>query len=97
MGLNSSRAGIDGHEGYVKMKTTRGLKVVDVIYRRIDDTFIDPLTFQAQSMLGVDGLSTFIERRVQLANAPGNGVADDKVIYALSSVYTLLPQRGTDP
>jgi hypothetical protein len=57
--------------------------VWDVIYRRVDDDFLDPLTFRADSMLGVPGLFEVYRRgRVALANAPGTGVADDKVIYA---------------
>jgi uncharacterized circularly permuted ATP-grasp superfamily protein len=73
---------VDG--GYVKMRTTRGLKRVDVIYRRIDDDFIDPKVFRPDSMLGVPGLmEVYKAGRVALANAPGTGVADDKVIYAL--------------
>lgn len=72
---------VDG--GYVKMRTTRGLKRVDVLYRRIDDEFIDPKVFRADSMLGVPGLmEVYKAGRVALANAPGTGVADDKVIYA---------------
>ncbi len=72
---------VDG--GYVKMRTTRGLKRVDVIYRRIDDDFIDPKVFRPDSMLGVPGLmEVYKAGRVALANAPGTGVADDKVIYA---------------
>lgn len=70
-------------DGYVQMRTTKGLKRVDVIYRRIDDTFIDPLTFNPESMLGVPGLTeVYRNGRVALANALGTGVADDKVIYA---------------
>ncbi len=67
----------------VFMRTTHGLRRVDVIYRRIDDDFLDPLTFRPDSLLGVPGLvSAYRAGRVALANAPGNGVADDKVIYA---------------
>ncbi len=70
-------------DGWVKMRTTRGLRRVDVIYRRIDDTFLDPRTFRADSMLGVPGLiEVYRAGRVSLCNAPGTGVADDKVIYA---------------
>ncbi|VXD19891.1 circularly permuted type 2 ATP-grasp protein [Planktothrix paucivesiculata] len=70
-------------DGYVQMRTTKGLKRVDVIYRRIDDTFIDPLVFNAESMLGVPGLTeVYRNGRVALANALGTGIADDKVIYA---------------
>jgi uncharacterized circularly permuted ATP-grasp superfamily protein len=65
------------------MRTTQGLEKVDVIYRRIDDDFMDPLSFRADSMLGVPGLmSAYLAGNVALANAPGTGVADDKVIYA---------------
>ncbi|MGB7344207.1 MAG: circularly permuted type 2 ATP-grasp protein [Pirellulaceae bacterium] len=67
----------------VYMRTTAGLKQVDVIYRRVDDTFIDPETFRKDSMLGVAGLmKAYQAGNVTLANAPGTGVADDKVIYA---------------
>ncbi len=69
--------------GDVFMRTTKGLERVDVIYRRIDDDFLDPAAFRADSLLGVRGLlGAYREGRVALANAPGNGVADDKVIYA---------------
>src|SRR5439155_632371 len=69
--------------GYVYMRTTKGLERVDVIYRRVDDDFLDPETFRADSLLGVPGLmAAYRAGRVALANAPGNGVADDKVIYA---------------
>lgn len=71
------------HDGFVYMRTTEGLARVDVIYRRIDDDFLDPKTFRPDSMLGVPGLMDVYRRgNVALANAPGNGVADDKVIYA---------------
>jgi uncharacterized circularly permuted ATP-grasp superfamily protein len=70
-------------EGHVAMRTTRGLERVDVIYRRIDDDFLDPQAFRADSMLGVPGLlDVYRAGRVALANAPGTGVADDKAIYA---------------
>jgi len=70
-------------DGYLQMRTTRGLQRVDVIYRRIDDEFIDPLTFRPDSMLGIPGLmEVYRAGRLALANAPGTGVADDKVIYA---------------
>lgn len=71
------------HDGYVKMRTTKGFKIVDVIYRRIDDTFLDPKTFNPDSLIGIPGIfEVFKKGRVALANAPGTGVADDKVIYA---------------
>lgn len=70
-------------DGYLQMRTTKGLKRVDVVYRRIDDDFIDPLAFRPDSMLGVPGLmEVYRAGRVALANALGTGVADDKVIYA---------------
>jgi len=69
--------------GEVYMRTTTGLERVDVIYRRIDDDFLDPEAFRADSLLGVPGLmAAYKAGKVSLANAPGNGVADDKVIYA---------------
>lgn len=67
----------------VWMKTTRGLRRVDVIYRRIDDDFLDPDFFRPDSMLGVRGLmKAYLAGNVSLANAPGNGIADDKAVYA---------------
>ncbi len=69
--------------GQVWMRTTRGLQRVDVIYRRIDDEFLDPTTFRSDSMLGVPNLmEVYRNGRVAIANAPGTGVADDKVVYA---------------
>jgi uncharacterized circularly permuted ATP-grasp superfamily protein len=71
------------HDGYLKMRTTKGLQRVDVIYRRIDDIFIDPQVFRPDSLLGIPGLyEVYKEGRVAIANALGTGVADDKVIYA---------------
>ena len=70
-------------DGYLQMRTTKGLKRVDVVYRRIDDNFLDPLAFNPDSLLGVPGLmKVYKEGKVALANAPGTGVADDKVVYA---------------
>lgn len=71
------------HNAYVYMRTTEGLRKVDVIYRRIDDDFIDPLVFREDSMLGVPGLF-YVHRmgNVTIANSPGTGVADDKSVYA---------------
>ncbi|KIF81737.1 circularly permuted type 2 ATP-grasp protein [Noviherbaspirillum autotrophicum] len=70
------------NDNAVYMRTTRGPKRVDVIYRRIDDDFLDPLAFRADSSLGVPGLlSVYRAGRVTLANAIGTGVADDKSIY----------------
>lgn len=69
--------------GYVFMKTTRGLQKVDVIYRRIDDDFLDPLTFRPDSLLGVPGImDVYKAGNVALVNAIGTGIADDKIIYA---------------
>jgi uncharacterized circularly permuted ATP-grasp superfamily protein len=70
-------------DGYLQMRTTKGLKRVDVIYRRIDDEYIDPLAFRPDSLLGIPGLmEVYRNGRLGLANALGTGVADDKVIYA---------------
>ena len=69
--------------GRVWMRSTAGLAPVDVIYRRIDDDFLDPSVFRSDSMLGVRGLiEAYQAGRVAIANAPGTGVADDKLIYA---------------
>ncbi len=69
-------------ENRVYMRTTRGPKRVDVIYRRIDDDFLDPLVFRPNSTLGVPGLMNAVRAgRVTLCNAPGTGIADDKSIY----------------
>jgi uncharacterized circularly permuted ATP-grasp superfamily protein len=71
------------HNNVVYMRTTAGLRRVDVIYRRIDDDFVDPLTFRPDSSLGVPGLfNAYRIGNVALANAIGNGVADDKAVYA---------------
>ncbi|MGK7944845.1 MAG: circularly permuted type 2 ATP-grasp protein [Microcystaceae cyanobacterium] len=70
-------------DGYLQMKTTKGLQRVDVIYRRIDDDFLDPTVLRKDSALGIPGLmEVYRQGRVALANAPGTGVADDKVVYA---------------
>lgn len=70
------------HDNMVYMRTTKGLRQVDVIYRRIDDDFIDPLAFRSDSMLGVPGLfNAYRAGNVALANAIGTGVADDKAFY----------------
>ena len=66
----------------VFMKTTAGLRQVDVIYRRVDDEFLDPVIFRPDSLLGVAGLiSAYREGTVSIVNALGNGVADDKAVY----------------
>lgn len=71
---------VDNHKVY--MKTTAGLQQVDVIYRRVDDDFLDPLMFNPGSMLGVAGImSAYRKGNVAIVNAVGNGVADDKAIY----------------
>lgn len=68
---------------HVYMRTTKGLRRIDVLYRRIDDDFIDPKVFREDSMLGVPGLmEAYQSGNVAMANAPGTGIADDKVIYA---------------
>lgn len=72
---------VDNHKVY--MKTTTGLKQVDVIYRRVDDDFIDPLVFRPDSMLGVPGIyGAYRTGNVTIVNAMGNGVADDKAVYS---------------
>jgi uncharacterized circularly permuted ATP-grasp superfamily protein len=71
------------HENIVYMRTTSGLKRVDVIYRRVDDDYLDSLTFRPNSHLGVNGLfNAYRAGNVVLANAVGTGVADDKAVYA---------------
>jgi uncharacterized circularly permuted ATP-grasp superfamily protein len=70
-------------DGFVYMRTTKGFERIDVLYRRIDDDFLDPKAFRADSMLGVPGLmDAYRNGRIALANAPGTGIADDKVVYA---------------
>ena len=79
---------VEGRDLLVKgeavfMRTTEGLKRVDVIYRRIDDDFLDPLSFRPDSALGVPGLmSAYQAGNVTLANAVGTGIADDKAVYS---------------
>ena len=71
------------NDGFVYMRTTTGLRRVDVVYRRVDDDFLDPLVFRPDSLLGVPGLLHAYKRgNVALVNAPGTGVADDKSVYA---------------
>ncbi|MFS4482273.1 circularly permuted type 2 ATP-grasp protein [Hyunsoonleella sp. 2307UL5-6] len=67
---------------FVYMKTTNGLKRIDVIYRRVDDDFLDPLEFNKSSVLGVAGImAAYRKGNVNIVNAPGTGIADDKAIY----------------
>jgi uncharacterized circularly permuted ATP-grasp superfamily protein len=79
---------VEGHDlivedNHVFMRTTQGKQQVDVIYRRVDDDYLDPLCFRRDSILGVPGLiNAYREGHVALANAPGAGVADDKSVYA---------------
>jgi uncharacterized circularly permuted ATP-grasp superfamily protein len=71
---------IDGH---VAMRTTMGYEPVDVLYRRVDDEFLDPLSFNPDSVLGVPGImDVYRAGRITIANAPGTGVADDKAVYS---------------
>jgi len=71
---------VENHHVY--MKTTAGLQQVDVIYRRVDDAFLDPLVFDPNSVLGVSGiLSAYRKGNVAIVNSIGNGVADDKAVY----------------
>ncbi|MXO47053.1 circularly permuted type 2 ATP-grasp protein [Erythrobacter vulgaris] len=70
-------------DGRVAMRTTSGYKAVDVIYRRVDDEYLDPLTFSPDSVLGVPGImDVYRSGKVTIANAPGTGVCDDKAIYS---------------
>ena len=74
---------VEGRDNTVYMRTTSGLQRVDVIYRRVDDDFVDPLAFRADSSLGVAGLfNAYRAGNIVLANALGTGVADDKAIYS---------------
>lgn len=79
---------VEGHDlrvvdGRIAMRTTRGYTPIDVIYRRVDDDYLDPLTFKPESMLGVPGImDVYRAGGITLANAPGTGIADDKAIYS---------------
>ncbi len=69
--------------GFVYMRTTKGLQRIDVIYRRLDDDFMDPKAFRPDSMLGIPGImEVYRSGKVAMANAPGTGIADDKAVYA---------------
>jgi uncharacterized circularly permuted ATP-grasp superfamily protein len=73
---------LTAHDGKIFMRTTKGLQQVDVIYRRINDDFLDPTVFRKDSGLGVPGLvDAYRKGNVSLANSIGTGIADDKVIY----------------
>ncbi|MGE0499757.1 MAG: circularly permuted type 2 ATP-grasp protein [Rhizobiaceae bacterium] len=70
-------------DGHVAMRTTEGYKRIDVLYRRVDDAYLDPLTFRPDSALGVPGImDVYRAGNITLANAPGTGIADDKAIYS---------------
>jgi uncharacterized circularly permuted ATP-grasp superfamily protein len=70
-------------DGHVAMRTTEGYKRIDVLYRRVDDAFLDPLTFRPDSALGVAGImDVYRAGNITIANAPGTGIADDKAIYS---------------
>jgi uncharacterized circularly permuted ATP-grasp superfamily protein len=79
---------VEGHDlsvvdGRIAMRTTEGSQPIDVLYRRVDDDYLDPLTFRPESTLGVSGvMDIYRAGRVTLANAPGTGIADDKAIYS---------------
>jgi uncharacterized circularly permuted ATP-grasp superfamily protein len=79
---------VEGHDlritgGKVAMRTTEGYKPIDVLYRRVDDDFLDPLSFNPDSMLGVPGIMDIYRAGgITIANAPGTGIADDKAIYS---------------
>ncbi len=70
-------------DGRIAMRTTRGYKPIDVVYRRIDDDFLDPMNFNPDSLLGVPGIfDVYRAGRITIANAPGTGISDDKAIYS---------------
>jgi len=70
-------------DGKIAMRTTEGYKPIDVLYRRVDDDFLDPLNFRADSVLGVPGImDVYRAGGITIANAPGTGIADDKAIYS---------------
>jgi uncharacterized circularly permuted ATP-grasp superfamily protein len=70
-------------DGRVAMRTTRGYEPIDVLYRRVDDDYLDPLSFNPDSVLGVPGIMDIYRAgRITIANAPGTGIADDKAIYS---------------
>lgn len=70
-------------DGHVAMRTTEGYKQIDVLYRRVDDAFLDPLTFRPDSALGVPGImDVYRAGNITIANAPGTGICDDKAIYS---------------
>ncbi|WP_137701492.1 circularly permuted type 2 ATP-grasp protein [Marimonas lutisalis] len=79
---------VEGHDlrvvdGRVAMRTTRGYKPIDVLYRRVDDDFLDPLNFNPESALGVPGImDVYRAGGITITNAPGTGIADDKAIYS---------------
>ncbi|MBK9432521.1 MAG: circularly permuted type 2 ATP-grasp protein [Sphingomonadales bacterium] len=79
---------VEGHDlriidGRVAMRTTQGFKPIDILYRRVDDDFLDPMTFRPESQLGVPGIMDLYRAgKVTIANAPGTGIADDKAIYS---------------
>lgn len=79
---------VEGHDlrvvdGRIAMRTTQGYQAIDVLYRRVDDEFLDPLTFNPNSMLGVAGImDVYRSGGITIANAPGAGIADDKAIYS---------------
>jgi uncharacterized circularly permuted ATP-grasp superfamily protein len=70
-------------DGRIAMRTTRGWQAIDVLYRRVDDNFLDPLSFNPDSMLGVAGIMDIYRAGgITIANAPGTGISDDKAIYS---------------
>ena len=79
---------VEGHDlrvvdGKIAMRTTQGFQTVDVLYRRVDDDYLDPLNFNPDSMLGVPGImDVYRAGNITIANAPGTGIADDKAIYS---------------
>ena len=79
---------VEGHDlrvidGHIAMRTTEGYQIIDVLYRRVDDDYLDPLSFNPDSMLGVPGImDVYRAGKITITNAPGTGIADDKAIYS---------------
>jgi uncharacterized circularly permuted ATP-grasp superfamily protein len=79
---------VEGHDlrvidGHIAMRTTEGYQIIDVLYRRVDDDYLDPLSFNPDSMLGVPGImDVYRAGNITITNAPGTGIADDKAIYS---------------
>ena len=81
-------------DGRVAMRTTEGFQPIDVLYRRVDDAFLDPLTFRPDSVLGVAGImDVYRAGNITIANAPGTGIADDKAISYMPEIVEFYTGR----